>query len=155
MRRRKRHKLNSRGPAFWASEILGVSECPPCVVLFQVSAVDGIPKTLVSYAHGTNRDFMSFHLDSATRVLQKRSVPAVWLHAPGSDESAVFHHNNPDADEAVLIGTGPNAQTFALPENSQEVIGKLSLRFHSRTLPAADCSERGHPCFGSPSQAHR
>jgi hypothetical protein len=55
----------------------------------------------------------------------------------------------------VLIATGPNAQTFALPENSQEVIGKLSLRFHSRTLPAADCSERGHPSFGSPSQAHR
>jgi hypothetical protein len=155
MRRRKRHKLNSRGPAFWASEILGVPECPRCVVLFQVGAVDGIPKTLVSYAHGTNRDFMSFHMDSATRVLQKRSVPAVWLHAPGSNEGPVFHYDNPDADEAVLTGTGANAQTFALPENSQDVIGKLSLRFHSRTLPAADCSERGRPSFGSPSQAHR
>jgi hypothetical protein len=157
MRRRKRRKLNSRGSAFWASKILGVPERTRYVVLFQVSAVDGIPKTLVSYAHGTNRDFMSFHLDSATRVLQKSSVPTVWLHAPGSDEGAVFQYDNPDADEAVLAGTGPNAQTFALPENSQDVMGKLSLRFqHSRTFLPADCSEREHASFGSPShQAHR
>jgi hypothetical protein len=31
----------------------------------------------------------------------------------------------------VLAGTGPDAQTFAVPENSQDVIGKLSLRFWS------------------------
>jgi hypothetical protein len=30
-----------------------------------------------------------------------------------------------------LAGTGPDAQTFAVPENSQDVIGKLSLRFWS------------------------
>jgi hypothetical protein len=85
--------------------------------------------------------------------LENRSVPTVWLHAPGSDEGAVFHHDNPDADEAVLASTGPDAQNFALPENSQDVIGKLLLRFHSRTRLAACCSEREHASFGCPSQA--
>jgi hypothetical protein len=99
--------------------------------------------------HGANRDFVISYLDSAARVLQKRSVPTVRLHAPGSDEDAVFHHDNPDTDEAVLAGTGPDVQTFALPENSQDVIGKLSLRFHSRTRLAACCSEREHASFGS------
>src|SRR5437879_3551360 len=55
----------------------------------------------------------------------------------------------------ILAGTGPDAQTFGLPENSQDVIGKLSLPFHSRTRLAACCSEREHASFGSPSQAHR
>jgi hypothetical protein len=39
---------------------------------------------------GANRDFVISYLDSAARVLQKRSVPTVWLHAPGSDEAAGF-----------------------------------------------------------------
>ena len=94
---------------------------------------------------GTNGDFVTCHLDSATRVLQKRSVPAVWLHAPGSDVGTVFHHDNPNANEAVLAGAGPDAQTFALPENGQDVIGKLAFCFHARIRPAARRSDRSMP----------
>jgi hypothetical protein len=145
MRQGTRLKLNGRGSGFRASEILGILEGTCRVVLFQVSAVDGLPEALVSYMYGTNGDFVTCHLDSATRVLQKRSVPAVWLHAPGSDEGTVFHHDNPNANEAVLAGAGPDAQTFALPENSQDVIGKLSFCFHARIRPAARRSDRSMP----------
>ena len=43
MRQGKRLKLNGRGSGFRASEILGILEGTCRVVLFQVSAVDGIP----------------------------------------------------------------------------------------------------------------
>jgi len=74
----------------------------------------------VPYVYRANRDFVICYLDSAARLLLKGSVPTVRLYAPGSDEGAVFHHNNPDTDEAVLAVTGPDTQTFTLPEKSQE-----------------------------------
>jgi hypothetical protein len=43
MRQGTRLKLNGRGSGFRASEILGILESTCRVVLFQVSAVDGIP----------------------------------------------------------------------------------------------------------------
>ena len=43
MRRGKRHKLNSRGSGFRASEILGILEHTRRVVLLQVSSVHVIP----------------------------------------------------------------------------------------------------------------
>jgi hypothetical protein len=48
-------------------------------------------------------------------------------------KTPVSHHYNPDADEAVLAGARPNAQTFALPEDSRGIIGKFSLRCHGYT----------------------
>src|SRR5260370_14207670 len=104
MRQGTRLKLNGRRSGFRASEILGILEGTCRVVLFQVSAVDGIPEALVSYMYGTNADFVTCHLDSATSVLHKRSVPAVWLYAPGPDEGTFFHHATPNANEAGLAG---------------------------------------------------
>jgi hypothetical protein len=95
------------------------------------------------------------YLYGAARVLEERSVPTVWLHAPGSDEGAVLHHDNPDADEAVLAGNGPDAQSFALSENSQDAIRKLSLRFHSRNGVAACSPEVERASFASSSQGGR
>ena len=43
MRQGKRLKLNGRGSGLRASEILGILEGTCRVVLFQISAVDGIP----------------------------------------------------------------------------------------------------------------
>src|SRR6266478_3531020 len=59
MRQGTRLKLNGRGSGFRASEILGILEGTCRVVLFQVSAVDGIPEALVSYMYGTNGDFVT------------------------------------------------------------------------------------------------
>src|SRR5260370_31651218 len=77
--------------------------------------------------------------------LQKRSVPPVSLYAPASDEATASHHDTPNANEPVLAGPAPNAQTFALLENSQDVIGKLSFCFHARIRPAARRSDRSMP----------
>src|SRR5258708_18207888 len=99
---------------------------------------------------GRNGDWGACELDSATRVLQKRSVPAVWLYAPGSDEGTLVRHDSKNANEAVLAGAGPDAQTFALLENSQDVIGKLSFCFHARFRPAARRSDRSMPLMTLP-----
>jgi hypothetical protein len=72
-------------------------------------------------------DFAICYLDGATRIFKKRSIPPLRLHAPGSNEDAVSHDHNPDADETVLAGASAN-ETFALPEGIQGVIGELMLR---------------------------
>jgi hypothetical protein len=93
------------------------------------------------------------YLDDAARVLEKCPVPTVWLHAPGSDEGAVFHHDNPDADEVVLAGSGPDTQSFAIPEKShhREIVASLSFAHSSGGL----LLRRGHASFASASQGHR
>ena len=62
-------------------------------------------------------------MDGAARLLEKRVIPTFRLHAARSDEDTVFHDYNPVADESVLTGAGPNAQTFAFPPR----IAKMSL----------------------------
>ena len=63
-------------------------------------------------------DFGIGDLDGAARLLEKRVIPTFRLHAPRSDEDTAFHDYNPDADKSVLTGAGPNAQTFAFPQDS-------------------------------------
>jgi len=64
--------------------------------------------------HGVDRDLVIGNLDRAAGLLEKRPIPTVRLHAPRSDEDAVFHDNKPDADEAMAARACPNAQTPAL-----------------------------------------
>jgi hypothetical protein len=103
------------------------------LVLIQIGAINGVSEALAVYLYGADCDFAICDLDCAERFFEKPSVPTVRLHAPRSDEDALSHDYNPDADKAVLAGASPNAQTFALPEGSQGVIGESSLRSHVRT----------------------
>ncbi len=54
---------------------------------------------------------------AARRIM--RSRPRVRLHSPRSNEDAVLHYHNPDADEAVLAAASVNAQTVTLPDGSR------------------------------------
>ena len=89
--------------------------------------------------------------------LNTPAIPPLRLHAPGSNEDAVSHDHNPDANEAVLAGASANAETFALPEGIQGVIGELMLRsdtctrladqlFQSEACPFSFLLHQPHVC---------
>ena len=64
------------------------------------------------------------------RLLQEGLIPTLRLVIPGSHEDSALHHDDPNADEAVGLSAGPEAEYLTRAERSQDLVRELSFGFH-------------------------
>src|SRR5207253_9928943 len=78
-----------------------------------IGAVDGSFQTLAAGEHCPNWNLATVDLDHPTRLFEKCAVPASRLEAVRSHEHTALNHDSPDADDAVRLCTGANAEDLA------------------------------------------
>jgi hypothetical protein len=101
------------------------------MVLLQVGTIDRALQALTPRAHGPDGKFIAGDLDRATRLLQKRLVPASWFKTPRSHKHPAFHHHCPNADEPMWLHAGSEANDHAFPDGRQDVVRESSPRLHT------------------------
>src|SRR5581483_191121 len=107
------------------------------MVFLQVGATDRVLQALAPRLDGADGDFATGGLNGAARLFEERPVPALRFEAPRPHEDAAFDHHGPDADEAVRLGAGPQADDLAVADGGQYVAGKTSFRFHIQNANVA------------------
>src|ERR1043166_9644183 len=78
-------------------------------VLGGISLIDSSQHTLASNGPGRDRECARPNLNHADSLPAEGVVPAGRCELPGANEDPAAGHDDPDANEAVGRGSGPNA----------------------------------------------
>lgn len=81
---------------------------------------------------------MTVDIDGPARVFEKRPVPTARFQAPRTDKYASLYDHRPDADEAMWLATGTNAQNLPSANTIDDVGREALLFFHFFRLRIAE-----------------
>ena len=106
----KRNQLSRRVPSFLLFESLDKDARARCWKFVCVGAVDQLLQSLAACEDGPHLNLLAVDFDDPARFLAQRAIPASFLQAIRANEHASFDDDGPDADDAVRLRAGANAE---------------------------------------------
>src|SRR6266852_5156630 len=95
-----------------------------------ISVVHGVLQTLAPREYCADGNLVTIDFDYSARLFKKSSVPASWFQTPRPHKDAPFDHHRPNADDAVGLRTGADAEDLAVANRGHDRLRETALYFH-------------------------